>query len=834
MATKRILVTISGVLLALNAQASETGMSSAYSFGGACASQGVWTQTALASTQELRRITLQLRDDPNCKALGTAVQNAVASLEDQVKAISDTPQRASRLSQLPNEISALRNFLVSSPDMKNQVLQLMMNRSIESATLGAQVQQGATSMATGMSDFTTRLQRGANTGLQLTNQVIDSIPQLEQCLTDESSLAFGNYIAAAVKVVSSFASSGEAGSGSGLATTISKITGVMRDAKYAKVLKKLNQQEFTASMACLMEVTTDSYCHNRDGMSLFQKGMEDVRVRNESEGKITSTNPFAGYYVLNTHVPNVTKWLQKIQIGVDPKLPTDAEFQNKILQEVTEFYKGVKVLLGDYNTAAITIKSMPTLLAKQNAVLKLINQIETSMNGGSRFGETKTNFFTMSRTPVTIPFDLIGMPTPDQVLGKTFPKLTYDEWLQANMATLPIFQDPVVLAETIGNNMKQIVQEANISAIEYFNKWYIVDKSALVNESMIDINYTVKDSLVAINQYLENFKERSAQYNGDASILPAVVDTQLRIGKILSAYDKVEEQGKSLSQRKDLSTMTPEQIDEMAATYEALVNTVYAEFNVMLSRSGFLANRMVNFVYQDYILLVKNKVNFSEYQQELFVSTGMAAFDKMLQTYNGNPAHIQNDLNIGLRINLGNIEALEALLKNNVIAAVADLRQVENGSKEGRLSRYNRVLQDMVDDKEVSPMHSIFSVLPKSLYYWYKNSDRYANQDSGSGPQSEFNDARYVRSQMCVQGLAFVNQTGLKALCQDAVLKSPIPGADVEKYNVSYSRELVRHLESSDNSEQMKRSLNRSSRICAFRDFNRRNMVLFMTLGKTK
>ncbi|MGE9746721.1 hypothetical protein [Bdellovibrio bacteriovorus] len=834
MARSKILMATSVLLITLNSYAGESGMSSAYSFGGACASQGVWTQTALANTQELRRITLQLRDDPNCKALGASVQSAVASLEEQVKMISDTPQRASRLSQLPNEISALRNFLISSPDMKGQVLQLMMNRSIESATLGAQVQQDATSMASGMTDFNTRLQRGANTGLQLTNQVIDSIPLLEECLTDSSSTAFGNYIAAAVKVVSSFASSGEGGSGSNLATTISKITGVMRNGKYASVLKKLNQQEFTASMACLMEVTTESYCHNRDGMSLFQKGMEDVRVRSEDNNKVTPSNPFAGYYVLNTHVPNVTKWLQKIQIGVDPKLPTDAEFQNKILQEVTEFYKGVKVLLGDYNTAVITIKSMPTLLAKQNAVLKLIGQIESSMNGGSRFGESKTNFFTMSRTPITIPFDLIGMPTPDQVLGKTFPKLAYDEWLQANMTSLPMFQDPVVLAETIGNNMKQIVQEANISAIEYFNKWYIVDKSALVNESMIDINYTVKDSLTAINQYLEHFKERSAKYDGDASILPAVVDTQVRIKKILDAYQRVENQGRLLAQKQDLSHMTPEQIDAMSANYEALVNTVYAEFNVMLSRSGFLANRMVNFVYQDYILLVKNKVNFTEYQQELFVSSGMAAFDKMLQTYNGNPAQIQNDLNMGLRINLGNIEALEALLKNSVISAVADLKQVENGKPDGFFSRYGRILQDMVDDKEVSPAHNIFSVLPKSLYYWFKNSDRYAAIGNTSGPQSEFDDARYVRSQMCIQGLAFVNQTGLQNLCQDAVLKSPIPGADVEKYNVSYAKELHRNLNAAEVSKQMQVSLNRSSRICAFRDFNRRNMVLFMTLGKTK
>ena len=109
------------LLVAQGAYAQES-MSSAYSFGGACASQGVWTQAALSATQNLRKVTLQLKDDPNCKALGASVQSSINNLESSLKSASDTPARVSRLAQLPQEITALRGFITSAPDMKQQVL----------------------------------------------------------------------------------------------------------------------------------------------------------------------------------------------------------------------------------------------------------------------------------------------------------------------------------------------------------------------------------------------------------------------------------------------------------------------------------------------------------------------------------------------------------------------------------------------------------------------------------------------------------------------------------------------------------------------------------------
>jgi hypothetical protein len=849
-----------------NAQ-SNPQIGSSYFFGGTCSSQGIWTQSALGITQNLRKVTLQLKDDKNCQALGHQLQSALSNLESNLTEISSSPAKVSRLSQIPEELGALRQFISTAPDMKGQALKLMMDRSLEGATLSAEVGQSQANMAQNMdriSDFGERISRGTMTGLNLLNQVIDGIPQMEQCLVGDGGQVLGSFISSAVKITAAFSASKQDTTGSQLASTLSKLTSISRESRFSKILRKLNQQEFMSSMACLMELTSESYCQSRDAMSLFKTTMADLSnyssvKNNKSTSKTNAlTNPFGGTYILNTHVSNITKWLQKIQVGVDPKLPTDAIFQNKIQQEVTDFYKNVKTLLGDYNSNVITIKSLPTLEGRQNAVLRLLISVSEKMlfgtnpSGFNRENNDNINFFTISKTNIKIPFFLIGMDVvPDQVLGKTMPQLRYDQWLQANLPSLPQFQDPINLIEVIRMNMNTMIRDANLSAIEYFNKWYIVDKAALVNESTTHVNYTVKESLVAILDYLENTKTRINFYKGEVSSIPTIIDTQIRIKKILAEYEAIETMGQKYKNTANIQ-LSPQDIQQMYQSYENLINTVYEEFNVMQSRSGFLANRMVNFVYNDYILLIKNNVDFTPYQQDLFYSQGLAAFDRLMQNYNGNPTNIQTDLNMALRINNGNIQAIEGLLKDNIIGVLSELKFLKDDESQSDINimknSLSRLYTDLFNEKYLNTPKKnlyqfyksqtnfidIFNLAPSSLIYWYNHSDRYplSNSSSISSPQSEFEDASAIHSQLCIQALAFNDQSGIYNLCKKANLKSPLSNSP--GYNISYLERLSLHMNEKDKSAQLKKSLNYSDRICAFRDYNRKNMVLFMGLSKNK
>jgi hypothetical protein len=808
-----------------NSYAQDIGKSSPYSFGGACASQGAWTQTALSATQSLRKVAIQLRDDENCKGLGASVQKSIQELESAVQSASDTPKRATRLAELPKEISALKTLMMSTPDSESEISKLIMQLSIEQATLSAQVQ--VTGEARSLFDFGNKIQQSAKSGLSELNQVVSAIPRLSECLMDGDHQAIGSFLAATVKIASALASSNQDLTGSQLATTVSNLTDLVREKKYSKVLRKLNQQEFLASMACLMEVTSDSYCQARNGMQLFQKGLSDLKVSRNQSPSATASDPIAGYYILNTHVPNITRWLQKIQIGVDPKLPTDAAFQNKIQQEVTEFNKSVKDLLGAYNSIVSTIQSTKDIETQRNTVLELLVNLTAAMTSTNRdYG----NFFTRSRNPTKIPFDLIGMTVPDQVSGKAIPQMGYEQWFRTYMDSLPAFKDPLALAETIGNNMKDIIRSANIASIEYFNRWYIVDKAALINDSTIDINFTVVDSLKAVNQYLESTKHRIDVYKGNTSIIPTIVDLQIRINRVLTGYEELYELGKKTLNNKASLKQSAEQVQATADVYEKLVNIVYDQFNVMQSRSGFIANRMVNFVYEDYKLLQKNNVDFTQYQKDVISAAGMAGLEKMLQMYNGNPANIQTDLNMALRINKNNIEALGTLLKDSIIGVINELDIIQNDGKVSFWDTVKRIAKDQAAERKEGKKSLLD---PRKLpLYWFTHSDRYVfnGKTLKDSLQSEFNDAENVKAQLCIQALAFNNQVPIKSLCQGAVLKSPL----MSSLNVSYDQKLEVHLNDANQTPQMRKSLNHSERICAFRDYNLRNMAKYMSIGNSR
>jgi hypothetical protein len=187
---------------------------------------------------------------------------------------------------------------------------------------------------------------------------------------------------------------------------------------------------------------------------------------------------------------------------------------------------------------------------------------------------------------------------------------------------------------------------------------------------------------------------------------------------------------------------------------------------------------------------------------------------------------------MALKINKGNLEALEELMKDSIIANIATLKRVGDG-RTGRMSTMvdstHRLMLDFMKD-DWNLIQNPTSALGIYMYY-FKHADRYPMTSTGTtSPQSEFDESSYLQAQLCVQALAFNDQRALKTICNGAVLKSPFKG--VTGYDMSYDQRLTSHLNDKGVTKQMQQSLNHSERICAFRDFNRKNMVLFMSINK--
>ena len=88
--------------------------SSAYAFSGPCASQGVWTRSALTHTNEIKQVLTRMKDNPACQSIKN---NIIASFDQMERNLQDVERidnqsnsQTNRLAQLPKEISALRSF----------------------------------------------------------------------------------------------------------------------------------------------------------------------------------------------------------------------------------------------------------------------------------------------------------------------------------------------------------------------------------------------------------------------------------------------------------------------------------------------------------------------------------------------------------------------------------------------------------------------------------------------------------------------------------------------------------------------------------------------------
>lgn len=638
-----------------------------YYFGGSCTSRGQWTAEALQSAERIRQIALTLRDEPNCKLLQTRILSVIDRLQAQV-----TPE-SSLSGAMTSAAYAEQAQAALAPDLKTK------DPSVVAAALQATI-QGAASQAsanavTGVDPATAPLlarvppppvpRSGelARKGLSAYNELIDAMPGVQECVSSSQTMAqmFGLSLA----MLGSLGSAGPGAVGSDLAKAISKTTNYFREQKFASVLRELNMSEFRTSLQCLIEMSSETFCSIQDNYELFKEGMDALETRRLAEASgaapsygLISDSPFNGYMILTQHVPNVTGWLQKIQIGVDPSIPTDATFQKSIINEVAEFNKSVKDLKAILSQAKANINKFSDNAAKvqeaRNAGIQLAVAI---LNSGGDHGSSEAslakNFFTLRVPRTMIPFYLVGvnelprgvisaLSVQDDVWVNWYRGVAIGNTEQASPPT--VMNDYNLMMQMLEVNLDRLIETARRSAEEYYNEWFIVDKKKLVIDSMTSTGFSVRESLVQINNYLSLLSakiEKSEPAVTPTATLLMIKDTQDRITHVLQSYEGLQEF------RGDVSSSGPwsnERSQEIDRAFVSVVNTVFSEFMVMLARSGFIAGRLATLVEKDFEITLKQKIDLSAYQQEIIFASGAEALSRILGTYGGNPAAAEQDL----------------------------------------------------------------------------------------------------------------------------------------------------------------------------------------------
>lgn len=832
-----------------------------YRFTGSCTSQGSWTQAALSHTDRLREIAKQLKNDQACKSVGLSLQGTLNDLQKELSTAADSEARSNTLASLPQEISAITSTMASGTFMKTALSRLIFGKMMTLSTQENQHQQdNPQDPKPGMSvptrevllqSFQERMRRASTRGFTLFNNTLDYLPQLNTCLIDSNGM--GQFLAASVSMLGSLVSSGQDSIGNQMAMTISKLSNYMREKRFSNVLRNLNQTEFLSSVSCLMEITSESYCSTRDGRILFNEMVRQISPRMyESTDK--SIGPLAGYYILSQQVPIISNWLYKIQIGTTPRRETDAAFQTGVLRSVNAFFVLMKHAEGLYYNQMLNMKAYSDVSIKQNLLRETVLKLAELMIGSPQ-NDTNENFFTKANSPIEIYFRLIGMDVPAIVQGTTGQApWEPDDWINKNYASIPEFSNPDDLAIRIERNLREILDKATSAAVAYYNQNFIVDQIGIVNESLLGMNYNVKDALINIDKYLKGLKYRIEKTARDKTMIASIVETRIRIGRVLARYEKLRVYSENLKKLESLNDQK-QMLEQLRLLNVALITEVYDQFQVLLARTGWLANRMSTFVWYDYQNILRPQFErdsqfFSRHTEELFRASGQLAFDRMLAMGSGNPSNVDTDLTMALRLSKENIASMEMLLKDSISQMINALQLSASDKKiNSTTTSYDSIKRSFEDqwttnapgdersfgkrlwNSLIIPGRTIISLestkYPVSIpsLVGLNNKTVYSNDD-------EFKSASKLRQQLCIQALAFNDLSLIWANCQDAVLRSPFTKSQVtaefaqdfdKSLNVSFSEKAKERL-------QDQRGLNHSIRICAFRDYNRKNLVAYLAL----
>lgn len=847
-----------------------------YYFSGPCTSQGSWTQEALNQTQRLREITTQLRDDPACKALGESLQRSFGeiqtSLENTEKSMGGTQNTIRNIGQ---EIKALRESTLENPALSGitnthilgRLFNLVRIKTLSNDQNNASpMSMSAESRQQLLDSLGDRMSRVAGRGFQLFNQTIDSLPRLNECLTQKN--VMGQVLASSVSMLGALVSSGQDQLGTQTAMAVSKIANFMREKSFAEILQKLNQQEFMSSIQCIMETTSESYCAARDSRMLFKQMTSELSARRSKSNEAQAhpipsnrrfDNPLNGFYVLSQLSPIVTDWIFRIQIGSSPKLREDGMYQMAVLNNANVFYIKMKEIESEFNQLKRNISTYKDFASKQNYAKDLVLRVgEILLKAGGPTGE---NFFQNAGSEYEIYFNLLGMDTPQQVRDGGA-MMNPAVWLNINYRSLPAFQNPDNVPNIVWKKLAVVFEAGKKNMLSYYFQNFVADPVGVIDESLVGIPYNIKNALLNIDNYLAGLQNKILTQSKDITILGSIADTRIRLGKIFYRYNDLLT---FIKNNKDFLSKKPTPEEERqfkTVLFEknvALMEEVYSKLEVMIAKSGFLANRLVTYVTYDFQMFVKDALAERNSESDLLYkeiayASGRLVFDQLVQMSGNNPANVEADLDMATRIFKENLAAQEMLFTDALVGVLQQLklsatkRYVDSGTVS--VDSIKRAYNDGWDPNPLhkrNPVRRFLAGIWNSLktitgFEEQKYPVHYLSligvkDNIAYSIDDENRSAEHVFNRMCIQALSFNDYKSLRwralyNLCKNANINSPFKTEQVTAMrNIKTDDYLSINFKKKFNEDLPDYRANHSKRICAFRDYNRRNLVVYLTMN---
>ncbi len=360
------------ILLSLNFAKRAFAVDNSWGIGGACSTQGSWTQNALTNLNSLISVLKTYKDDEECKGqIGDAIIKftALDSVINNYIALE-----TGDIDNIKNNISVLTHFYdsASTSSESSYFLDLLLSATGDLAT-----EQAGLGVTNSSNDAAIALAMN-----QLYNVLIPAInyfPQKE-CLVGRPNalLSLGS---SAILIASSFAGGPFPLIGALAAKLIVEVVDYMRDARFRAGIEIGELAKLRSSILCAIETLTKDYCSANDmGKVLYW----DTREENLNIN-VAPESYWGGYIALNDSYPKALNWLMKIIGFLEPQTEEDLNRQEDLLMLESFVYVAyerldsiIKYLRLTYNrdadTETLRINSIVDSVLKLDEIVVGINR----------------------------------------------------------------------------------------------------------------------------------------------------------------------------------------------------------------------------------------------------------------------------------------------------------------------------------------------------------------------------------------------------------------------------------------------------------------------------
>ncbi|MGZ3740501.1 MAG: hypothetical protein ACXVB9_14065, partial [Bdellovibrionota bacterium] len=676
--------------------------------GGVCASQGNWLQAALEQSNVVVNAINTLKDDPNCKALSSALDKLPQAQGLEKMAQENSQGDAQSFAAYFRELQTVSQFLkptdqvvaegLKGTEIHDMVQYLTFRKSLDAITeiqaktkyetLPANQKLLVDNLGARMQSFLNHTKQVTDITISTTQSLMAAIPKSDLCFQNHSSegmAIFSSLVATGASLVTG-------GEVTRVGPLISSVMNFNREMKYIRNLKGVEYERYKASVSCLVESTQESYCSLQDAQDAldFFRGDNGQKLATDSGGTYDPMkNPMGGMIVLLRDIPTITGWFQKILFGIDPKLEVEAQMKNSDWDSFLAFVKARNNILGTFREEKKIYSDSATSNDEKFAqIKKIIIRLVDVMDE-----KAKINFFTQGMDQNLIPFYLMGRDhLPDAFSNNNNDFDTfYSAWTSGAIAgsdndsdspNTPKSRDmslrltdPDALLATVEARVNTLVDQAGTKSTSYFSQRMVVDPQNLILTGMAGPNISPYRAINNLRTYLTNLivklKASKAVLSQDNThqidlaaydtAIPTLEDTIGRLNRIMDAMGQLSKlQGTS----------------DMKASKAAALNAmdvVYEFADMFSSRDSFLTSRTENAVRMDITDTLWRRDHLSENQDDLLATTGKDIIARLSRFFSDDPVVQRLDISAATPIMNANLTAVENLFAPVIFQSIRDL-----------------------------------------------------------------------------------------------------------------------------------------------------------------